>query len=399
MTRYLARARLLALAILIVTSLGFAFTIPVKAQGGIAMSGNFYAQHFELIPGQSVSTPDIYIVVFNNGEQEMRVKLALGAPLGVELILPATDFTLPAGKNRQLEVGVKVGAQVPPGDYDLFLTAEAYREGVGIKLTGAIQQKARLTVTGAAGEVAISTISPQGELFAAIIRLYKQIEGKNLPCGYSETGELKSKLTPGDYLVEAYYQGTKAAQESFSLAVGEKKTITLVPQTIYIEGFAVAREYYTETREMAYAKIAYTINNMYQPLKDAAAVLKVSHEGKMVEETEIISLPILNVGKTAGNQKYIPSGGWQHGTYRFKIELYAQQKLYAQSTEVEISADPAKVVEPAKAGTPAPTTPSAAPAPPATPSILGNWPLIGGAVAAIIIIALLIFLLVRRRAY
>ncbi len=367
-----ARARILALAILIVTLLGFAFPIPAQAQG-IAISGNFYRQHFELIPGQSVTTPDIYVVVFNNGEEAMRVKLTPQTPLGVELILPATDFTLPPGEKRQIEVGVRVGPQVPPGDYNLILMAEAYREGEGIKLTGAAQQQAKLTVSGEAGEVDISAMSPQGEPFLATIRLYKQIEGQNYPTGYSETGNLKTKLVPGDYLVEAFYQGTKVAQESFSLAVDEKKIITLVPQTIYIEGFSVVRNYYTETGEFAFAKIAYTINNMYQPLKDAAAVLKVSHEGKLVEEAELISLPILNVGKTTGSQKYIPSGGWQHGTYRFKIELYSQGKLYAQSTEVEISAEPAKVGAPV------------------------NWPLICGIIGGVVIIGIIALLIVRKR--
>jgi hypothetical protein len=373
LARHLVRARILALAILIVALLGFAFPIPVKAQG-IALSGDFYRQHFELIPGQSLTTPDIYVVVFNHGEQNLRVKLTTHAPLGVELILPTTDFTLPPGENRQLEVGINVGPQVGPGEYDLILTVEAYREGEGIKLTGAAQQQAKLSVIAEAGEVDISTVSPQGEPFPAIIRLYKQIEGQNLPCGYSETGKLQSKLTPGDYLVEAYFEGSKVAQETFSLAVDEKKTIALVPQTVFIEGFAVVRNYYTETGELAFAKIVYTINNMYQPLKDVTAVLKVSLEDKLVDETELISLPTLDVGKTGGaGYNYIPSQGWQHGTYIFKIELYSQGNIYAESQEVQMLTDPAKVSAPV------------------------NWPLIGGIIAGVVIIGVIAYLMVRRR--
>lgn len=371
--RHLARARILALAILIVALLGFALPIPVKANG-IAISGNFYRQHFELIPGQSLTTPDIYVVVFNNGEQDMRVKLIPKTPLGVELVLPTTDFTLAPGENRQLEVGVNVGLQVPPGDYDLILTAEAFREGEGIKLTGAAQQQAKLTVSAEAGEVDISAVSPQGEPFSAAIRLYKQIEGQNLPCGYSETGRLKTKLTPGDYLVEAYYQGAKVAEETFSLAADEEKTITLIPQTIYIEGFAVVRNYHTETGELAFAKIVYTINNMYQPLKDVTVVLKVSHEDKLVDKTELISLPTLDVGKTGGaGYNYIPSQGWQHGTYIFKIELYSQGNIYAESQEVQMLTEPAKVSAPV------------------------NWLLIGGIIAGVAIIGVVAYLMVRRR--
>lgn len=372
--RRLARARILALAFLIVALLGFALPIPVKAQG-IAISGNFYLQHFEFIPGQSLSTPDIYVMVFNNSEHDMRVKLTTHTPLGVELILPTADFTLPPGENRQLEVGINVGVQVPPGEYDLAVTAEVYRGGEGIKVTGAAQQQAKLTVSAEAGEVDISTISPQGEPFTATIRLYKQIEGQNLPCGYSQTGELQGKFTPGDYLVEAYYRGTKVAEQTFSLEAGERKTITLVPQTVYIEGFSVVPNYYTETGELAFAKMVYTINNTYQPLQDVTAVLKVSLEDELVEEMELISLPTLDVGKTGGSYNYIPSEGWQHGTYNFKIELYVQGKLYTTSLEEKLEV----------------TAPSAVP--------VVSWAVLGKVLCAtLIIIAVIVtVILVRRR--
>jgi len=373
LARHLVRARILALTILIVALLGFAFPIPVKAQG-IAISGNFYRQHFEFIPGQSLTTPEIYVVVFNHGEDDLRVKLTSKTPLGVELVLPTTDFTLAPGENRQLEVGVNVGLQVPPGDYDLILTAEAYLEGPGIKVSGAAQQQATLTVSAEAGEVDISTVSPQGEPFLTTIRLYKQIEDQNLPCGYSETGRLKTKLTPGDYLVEAYYQGAKVAEETFSLAADEHKTITLLPQTVYIEGFAVVRNWYSETGEFAFAKIVYNINNTYQPIKDVTVVLKVSLEDKLVDETELISLPTLDVGKTGGaGYNYIPSQGWQHGTYIFKIELYSQGNIYAESQEVQMLTESAKVSAPV------------------------NWLLIGGIIAGVAIIGVVAYLMVRRR--
>ena len=376
-----ARARNLALAILVVALLGFAIPIPVNAQG-LAISGNFYLQHFELMPGQSLISPEVYVVVFNNGENDVRVKLTADVPLGVELTLPTKDFTLPSGESRQLEVGINVGVQVPPGEYDLILTAEAYREGPGIKITGAAQQQARLTVSAEAGEVDISTISPQGEPFITIIRLYKQIDGQNLPSGYSETGSLKTKLTPGDYLAEAYYQGAKVAQETFGLAANETKTITLVPQTVYIEGFAVVRNYYSETGEIAFAKIVYTINNTHQPLKDATAMLKVSREGELVGETELISVPTLDVGITANSYSYIPTEGWQQGPYNFKIELYAQGEFYTQSQEIQMSTEPAAAQPAAEVGA-------------AT-----NWPLIGGIAGAVAFIALpTAFVVWRRRGY
>lgn len=369
----LARARTLALAALISLLWGFIFPIPVEAQG-IAMSGNFNRQHFELIPGQSVTTPDIYAVVFNNSEHDLRVKIISQTPLGVELVLPSTDFTLPPGENRQIEIGVKVGLQVAPGEYDLILTVEAYREGEGIKLTGAAQQQAKLAVIAEAGEVDISTVSPRGEAVPATIRLYKQIGGQNLPSGYAETGRLKTKLTPGNYFVEALYQGRKVAEQTFSLAADEKKTINLVPQTVYIEGFSVASNYYTKTGELAFAKIVYSIINRYQPLKDATAVLKVSFAGMLVDEIQLISLPTLDVGTTGGSgYNYVPSQGWKDGTYSFKIVLHSQGKSYAESQEVRMVAERTKGSAPL------------------------DWPVIGAILAAGVLIMAAVVVVARRR--
>lgn len=370
MARHLARVRSLTLAVFIAIFLALAFPIPAEAQG-IAISGNFYRQHFELIPGQRVSTPDICVVVFNNGEDDLNVKLVPQTPLGVELLLPATDFTLSPGEERQIEVGVAAGLQVAPGEYNLVLSAEAYREGEGIKLVGAAQQQAGLTVIAEYGEVEITTVSPEGEPFPTKIHLYKIVEGQRLPCGYAGTGNLSTKLTPGEYVVEAHYQGSKVVEESFSLAAGEKKTIRLVPQTVFIEGFAVVPNYYSETGELAFARIVYTINNMYQPVKDVTAILKVSLGDRLVDKIELLTLPTLDVGKTGGSgYNYIPTQGWQEGTYRFSIELYSQGKLYAQSTEVEMLSETMGVGAPV------------------------NWLLIGGIIAAVVIVYLVV---VRRR--
>ena len=379
----LARGRFLPLAILLVVILTIAIPLPVQAQG-MAISGNFGSQHFQLIPGQSLTTPDIYVRVFNNGKEPLRMKLIPTTPLGVALILPTTDLTLPPGESQQLEIGVKVGLQMPPGEYSLILTAEAYREGEGIKLTGAAQLQAKLTVVAEAGEVDINTVSPQGEDFRATIRLYKQVGGQNLACGYSEMGKLSTKLTPGDYLVEASYQGAKVAEQKFSLAVDERKTITLIPQTIYVEGFAVVRNWRSDTGQFAFAKVAYTINNTYKPLKDFTAVLRVGFEGKLLDEIDLISLPTLDTGKTkGGDYNYIPAQGWQDGTYIFSIELNSDGELCAQSPEVLMVAGQSPKVQ----NVTGPTETSA-------PNL--NWPLIGGIIGGIGVIALIIVLMRRR---
>ena len=143
--------------------------------------------------------------------------------------------------------------------------------------------------------------------------------------------------------------------------------------------------YYNKTGKLAFARIVYNIANTYQPLKDVTAVLKVRFEDELVEETGLISLPTLDVGTTTGNQTYVPAGGWQHATYNFKIELYVQGELYAQSQEVKMSAEAVEV-----SATPTPT-------PPAVSTPLNVWLIVGIIGGVGVIVTTLIAVLTRRR--
>lgn len=381
-------ARCLAYLILMIALLSPLPASPVQA-ASIGISGTFSGQHFQLIPGESLSTPDIYVVVFNNAESEIMVKLTPETPSGVELILPAVDFTLSSGSQQRIEIGVAVSHEAVPGEYILTLTAEASPNEGGIKLGAAAQQQAKLTIFGEAGSLVLSTVTPQGEPFPAAIKLYRKVEGQSLPCGLSETGKLETRLPPGDYLAEAYFQGTKVAEESLSLAADEKKDITLVARTIFLEGFCVVPNYHINTGELAFAKIVYTINNLYQPLEDVKAILKVTLDRQAMGEVELISLPILNVGKTAGSSNYIPTEGWQDGIYSFEIELYNHGRLYTQSSAQEMAADPAKEVIAESAEKV--TTESAEGV-----STAINWLIIGSIIGLILALLIIIFLRSRR---
>ncbi len=66
---------------------------PVLADGGIAMSGSFYQEAFEIPQGSSISGPDIYVVVFNNSSDQLKVKMTSQTPPGVRLVLSQSEFT------------------------------------------------------------------------------------------------------------------------------------------------------------------------------------------------------------------------------------------------------------------------------------------------------------------
>lgn len=352
---------------------------PAKA-GGLAISGSFYRQEFEIPQGTSLSTPDIYVVVLNNGSEDFNISMSTEAPAGVELLLSAKDFQLKVGEQKRIDISVKVSEAAVPGNYTLRVTAEAHKEGTGIQLLGAAGQTAKLTITGEAASVEVAAVTPDGTPLAAMVKLYKKAGNQNFNVGYSETGNIKMKVAPGNYLAEAYVAGNKLADETFSVAANETKKITLEVKTVYFEGFGIVPNYNTETKELAFAQVVYTVNNLLQPFPEAKVILKVTKGGTPLDETTLATLAPLEKGRVGLSYNYIPAGGWQKATYTFKLELQIGGKPYVGSKEEKLELG---------AGT-------------ASSGISGNmnWLLIGGiAGGVVILILIIIILMMRRRTY
>ena len=113
---------------------------------GLAITGNFSSQDFELSPGESSAGIDTYVVVINTNETPIRVKVNTDTPDGVTLSVAEYDFILEVGGQKRLDITVQVGPQVLLGEYTIAIYAEAYREGDGIKVTGGGLQQTKLTV-------------------------------------------------------------------------------------------------------------------------------------------------------------------------------------------------------------------------------------------------------------
>jgi hypothetical protein len=346
--------------------------------GGMAMSGSFYRQDFEIPQGTSLNTPDVYVVVFNNGEEDFNVRMTTETPNGVDLLLSEKDFPLKAGEQKKVTIGVDVSDAAIPGEYTIKVSAEAYSGGGGgIKLMGSAGQTARLTVIGDVASVDITTVTPDGGPIPAIIRLYKQTDDKKFNVGYSETGSLEMKIAPGNYLTEAYVSGNKLADKSFSAAANETKKITLEVKTVYFEGFGVVPNYSNETGEIVFAQVVYTVNNLIEAFPEAKVVLKVNKDSTPLDETTLATLAPLEIGRVGLSYNYIPAGGWQKATYTFKLELQINGQPYTTSKEEQL--------ELGQGGS----------------SVTGsgniNWLLIGGIAGGIIIIALIVVILMMRR--
>jgi hypothetical protein len=365
--RWLILLSLLLMASLLLPSVAFA--------GGLAMSGNFYRQEFEIPQGTNLNTPDVYVTAFNNGDEDFNIRISTETPTGVDLVLSETTFQLKTGEQKRVNIGVNVSEAAIPGEYTLKVTAEAYKEGAGIKLLGAAGQTAKLTVTGEAASVEVISVTPDGGPTPAMVKLYKQAGSQNFNVGYSETGSLKMKVAPGNYLAEAYVAGKKLADESFGIAANETKKITLEIKTVYFEGFGIVPNYNTETNELAFAEVVYTINNLLEAFPEAKVILKVTKDDAPLDGTTLATLAPLEKGRVGLSYNYIPAGGWRKASYGFKLELHIGGEPYVTSKEEKLELGGG-------------TTSSAG-------NI--NWLLIGGIGGGVVIIVLIIIILMMRR--
>ncbi len=312
------------------------FTVStIEAYGGIAVSGSFARHHYKMLPGESIDTPHINVVVFNNYDRDIAVALTPRLPDGVEFHLDEYEISIPANSSIDIPMGLTVGTDVVPDEYTIGLAADVLPDAeTGIAVVGSAELRTKLSIFGEAGRVNIKTVTVEEELIRATLNLSRK-EGNSLsPAGYSNTGQLEERLIPGTYVVIAYWEGTEIASREFELAADEEKQITLVAQTVFIKGFTATPQYYEASGDLANARLTYTIDNIYRPLDQVRAVLIVNHRGSLIDELEMFAQPRLELGSQDHRYTYIPPDGWQSGEYLFKVELYAEEDiLYAISRD------------------------------------------------------------------
>jgi hypothetical protein len=131
--------------------------------------------------------------------------------------------------------------------------------------------------------------------------------------------------------------GEKLAGERFEIKAGEERSIDLVVKTVYFEAFDLVPNYRTETEELAFAQLVYTIKNLYRPVDSAEVILHVSFDGDPLDEVSLVSLSPLEMGRLGLNYNYIPAAGWESGSYGFRLELELDGATYATTAEKLLS--------------------------------------------------------------
>jgi hypothetical protein len=311
---------------------GLLAPVPLLAQGGLALSGSFHNQEFVIPQGASVSGPSIDVVVFNNSSEEMNIRMLSQAPTGISISFSNKEFIILPGGQKQVLVGIAVASDVAPGDYDLSVTAQSYKEGGnGIQVAGAAGQTARLKVTGDSAQVDMRALSPDGQPLVAIVRLYHVVNGQYQEVSYSDTGTLHATVSPGDFKAASYIGGQQVAEQTFTLVKGDNKTIDLTGATVYFASFGVLLAHAKDTGKLAFIQVVYTVKNIYRQVDKGDVILQVAINGTSQEPLTLVTLSPLAVGSSGLNYNYTPTGGWADGKYDFKLELNLDGKLYTSS--------------------------------------------------------------------
>ncbi|MDH7489042.1 MAG: hypothetical protein QHH80_05995 [Anaerolineae bacterium] len=348
-----ANRRWVAAALLVILIVGMLAAPVAHAQGGgLAMSGSFYRQSFEIPQGSSVNAPSIYVIVFNQGSEEFGVRMAWEAPAGVQVLLSEEEFTLKPGEQRKVMVGVSVSRETPAGEHTINLTAESFKAaGEGIQLLGAAGQSARLVVLGESAMVQARTVSPSGDPVPATVRLFKLVGDDRREVAYSETGLLEATVSPGRFAAVAYMGGQRLGEETFDVANGEAKTVTLTVATVYFEGFGVVPNYRNDTGALAFADIVYTLNNLYAAFPEASTILTVDRDGAPLTQIQMATLAPLEKGSIGLHYAFIPADGWVAGEYTFQALLSIGGQTYAASPVETLRVEPAAEASPTGKGT------------------------------------------------
>jgi hypothetical protein len=310
----------------------------VQASGGFAVSGNFSNYHYKMVPGETISTPEVHIIFFNNYATEIEVALSPrvtqldGSPSlmddRLEFIVESLTVIIPAYENISVPVGIKLNENAPAGDYLIGLSAEIIsKESDGITINGSAELRTQLSIFGEAGEVVIRTFDLFEEPILADLTLYRKEGFVLVPVRTSDNGLITDRVIPGDYVIIGIMNGIEVVHESFQVMDQTFTSLDLLAQSIFIENMKLTPILSENTDLLSRLRIEYTLRNIHTTVEDIRLVLVTLYEGEVIQKTEESTIPFLPECLFESGFNSLPEDGWLVGTYTFKIEAYVGDYL------------------------------------------------------------------------
>ena len=117
------------------------------------------------------------------------------------------------------------------------------------------------------------------------------------------------------------------------------------PVNSEISSFSVTPIYDSETGKLVSAWIDYHINGPEELISEAELILKVFLDGEFLEEISLLSLSQVQADGNTGSRGYIPSLGWNIGSYTFLAELYEGESLVHNSELSHFTVTPESITK------------------------------------------------------
>lgn len=306
--------------LIITVSLFFAFSLDDQSVGanGFGVSGSFSNYHYKIVPGETIETPNVNVVFFNNYDVDIQVEITPNGPDGVDFILDESIVGIDANSSITIPIGITADINTVPGEYMLGISARVLpADQEGISVVGAAELRTNLTVFGEAGDLRINVVDVFGDSFTGNIRLFRVEGGAIAPVDETNGTFIEDRYIPATYRVFVYYEGLQVAQKDIVLNDGDTLTEAVTVQTLFINRFDINPMFNQVTEEFTTARLSYTLENPYINLENVDLTVDVSYEGEFQETFEGGSLSIIPEGEFSGNFIYFPSSAWQAGTYEF----------------------------------------------------------------------------------
>ena len=107
-------------------------------------------------------------------------------------------------------------------------------------------------------------------------------------------------------------------------------------EELKISSFDVTPLYNPDTGKLVSVRVSYILNKSYDMISEEKLRLRVFQEELLLEEIPLLKLSQIQPDGNTGEVYYVPSQGWQVGTYIFQAELYGtEDEGLIQVTQLE----------------------------------------------------------------
>lgn len=322
----------------------FLFSPNANATDGVAVAGSFTNYEYTIVQGQTLESPLINIIFYNNYSKDINIQLHLDAPEGIKIPLEEQLVTLEENSRLDLPIKITVDNSVPIGEYIISMTAVLIDSSIdGVINTGAAYAlHSKINVVNQSSQINLELVNSDGSIINADTHLYLITDGSKSPAAYSNNGQLTSTLAPGQYEIVSYHNNIKIASEQILLENNTYLSQTIYAQTVFINNYNIFPDYNEQEKNLHSINLNYTLQNIYEELIDASVALNIYRDKVLIEQREITLFDVLPLGTQEINYKYDAENTFNEGSYEFVLQVQSNHEtdstiIYAESLPITLN--------------------------------------------------------------